>query len=230
MTGRSTREQGTAHRAGSELNDEQWWAVVVGDGPIIIVAGPGSGKTRVLTHRIEHLVERRRQRPDTIVAITFTNRAAREMTNRVEDLLGAKGRAVRTSTFHRFCGTLIRSQPAAASLQAGFSIYDRDDQIMMAKRVADLTGLRAMDATHWDLINAISYAKAHLMGPADFEEHLMDYRGANAHTMELMGEPYAVYEEQMRVCNAIDLDDMIVRAVRMLERSQPLLNRRSRTR
>ena len=135
----------------------------------------------------------------------------------------AQGRAVRAGTFHRFCGRLLRNSPETAGLPGGFTIYDRDDQKMMARRVADLTGLRDRGSGEGALIRAISWAKANLIGPESFDRSLLDYRGSDADQMALMAEPYELYEEQMRLCGAIDLDDMIVKTVRMLERSESLL-------
>ena len=188
------------------LNEAQQAAVEAGDGPLIIVAGPGSGKTRVLTHRIARLIRERAQRPESIVAITFTNRAAREMAERLTARLGSPGTAVRAGTFHRFCGRLLRNNPEAAGLPAAFTIYDRDDQKTVARRVADLTGLRDQNSGDGALMRAISWAKANLIAPADYERSVQGYRGSDYDQMALMAEPYQLYEEQMRLCGAIDLE------------------------
>ena len=187
------------------------------------MAGPGSGKTRVLTQRIGRLIRQQGERPDSIVAITFTNRAAREMTGRLEELLGAEGRAVRAGTFHRFCGALLRNNAEAAGLKQGFSIYDREDQKIVARRVADITGLREQGSGDMGLLKAISYAKANLVRPDGLDRAIEDYTGEDADEMQLMAEPYALYEEQLHLCGAIDLDDMIVKTVQMLEASGSLL-------
>ena len=199
------------------LNPQQLEAVLADQGPVIIVAGPGSGKTRVLTHRIRHLVETRGVRGDQILAITFTNRAAGEMSTRTTEMLGGSGRGVRTGTFHRLCGNLLRTYPGAAGLKDEFTVYDRDDQEQMVKRAAEIAQIRQAGLQPRDLLDTISFAKAHVLDAEGLAKRLKTYRGAKRDTIIELVDAYAVYEPQMNLCGAIDLDDMIAKTVVMLE-------------
>jgi len=118
-----------------ELNPEQRRAVEATEGAVLIVAGAGSGKTRVLTHRIAHLVRDHGVAPFQILAITFTNRAAREMVERVDGLLGRRSRAMWVMTFHAACGRILRAEAARLGFRPGFTIYDQADQIRVVKDV-----------------------------------------------------------------------------------------------
>ena len=219
----------TTATAGHGLNAEQTRAVYAPDGPLIIIAGPGSGKTRVVTHRIAHLIRDREMPPHRIVAITFTNRAAREMQERLTGMLGDPGRDVRASTFHRFCGRLLREYHELAGVQRDYSIYDRDDQVSVLNyimpRLATTPEERSTHATS-EALKAIGYAKANLLTPDDLQRDLKSgrYRGPRHYRSEFLSEAYREYEARMRANNAIDLDDMILRTVQILDENPHVRN------
>ncbi len=205
----------------SGLNPDQMEAVTAPDGPMLIVAGPGSGKTRVLTHRIAHLITNRDVRPHHIIAMTFTNRAAGEMQDRISRMIPGRTTGVMAGTFHRFCGNLLRNRATLADRRPDFTIYDRDDQRVVAQRALELTGIPRETGQRDDLIWAMGYAKANLLDPEQLELHLHEglYHGDRTEIMWAMCEPYEAYERMMHAYNAIDFDDMIWKTVQLLEDS-----------
>ena len=201
-----------------DLNPEQLEAVLAPDRPILIVAGPGSGKTRVLAHRIAHLITERDVRPQHVVAMTFTNRAAAELQERISQMAPGSSRGVTAGTFHRYCGQLLHNRTALAGRKPDFTIYDRDDQKIVAQRALEITRIPRDRASPEDLLWTIGYAKAHLLDPKDLERHVeQEYAGEYAGLMLELIDAYQAYEDQMISYNAIDFDDMIGKAVDLLE-------------
>ena len=193
------------------LNRPQNEAVTADDGPVLVVAGAGSGKTRVLTTRIAWLLDENRCGPGEILAFTFTNKAAREMRERVVGLTGA-GRAPHwVGTFHATGLKILRRDGAAAGLDPSFSIYDVDDQTRLIKKVAGDLNVDLKQIAPAQVRSAISRWKNEDVAPEKAAERAGDFRD------EKIAELYAAYERGLRECNACDFDDLILRTVHLLE-------------
>jgi DNA helicase-2/ATP-dependent DNA helicase PcrA len=199
------------------LNSSQWEAVNCLHGPLLVLAGPGSGKTRVIARRIVRLIEEG-VAPGQILAITFTNKAAGEMASRVESLL--PGRNVWVSTFHRLCARLLRRDAAAVGLAPNFTILDTADQAQLIKGI--LTDLNA-DAKHFKpgrILHRISQAKYHLQSPEMFAAAAQERRGDQLD--RLVSRIYAVYEEMLLKANAVDFDDLLMHVCRLLMENEEI--------
>lgn len=193
------------------LNPPQREAVEYGDGPMLVIAGAGSGKTRVLTHRIVHLLGTRRARPGEILAITFTNRAATEMRDRVEELIGARARNMWVTTFHSACGRMLRGDAERLGYARAFTIYDEADSIRMIKRVMEELDVDPKRFPARAIKNAISGAKNELIDPDGYRQ-----RGGS-YFEDTVAKVYVLYEQRMLESNAMDFDDLLVRMVNVLE-------------
>ena len=193
------------------LNPEQKAAVEYGDGPLLVVAGAGSGKTRVLTHRIAYLLDTGRARPGEILAITFTNRAADEMRDRVAELLGGAAIGMWVSTFHSSCARMLRVDAALLGYTRSFTIYDEGDSVRMVKRVMEELSLDPKELPPKTVKRRISSAKNDLVEPDAF------LSSARSPFEEQIGEVYERYERRMAESNAMDFDDLLVKTVRLLE-------------
>ena len=195
----------------TDLNDPQLAAVTHGDGPLLVLAGAGSGKTRVLVRRIAWLLAEREVPAHGILAFTFTNKAAREMRDRIVHLVGAPtARALWVGTFHATCARLLRQEAAAAGLPPAFTIYDRDDQLAVLKRAladADVSD----DAKPAAILSRISGAKNAFVDPEGM------LRAAVGDLDRRVARIYAAYEQGLERAGAVDFDDLIVRAARLLE-------------
>jgi ATP-dependent DNA helicase UvrD/PcrA len=206
------------------LNEPQREAVRHGEGPLLVLAGAGSGKTRVLTHRIAYLLATGAARPGEILAITFTNKAAAEMRERVERLVGRSARAMWVTTFHSACARMLRVDAERLGYSRGFTIYDEADSLRMLKRC--LEELRA-DPKRYpprSIRSQISGAKNRLVDPAAFAE------AAQGNPLqEVAAEAYALYEKRMLAANAMDFDDLLVRTVNALELLEEVRDRWRRT-
>ena len=200
------------------LNPAQRQAVEAGEGPILVLAGPGSGKTRVLTHRIAYLVGRLHVPPYRIMAVTFTNKAAREMKARLEGLIGSANLGDLTiGTFHSVCAWILRREALAAGLDPHFLIYDQDDQERLVKQA--LAGLNFDDKQYQPsaMLGAISNAKNDLQGPDDLRP--ADYR------QEVTRRVYARYQELLEAAHALDFDDLLLRVVALFRDSPETLRK-----
>ena len=205
------------------LNAPQREAVSHTEGPLLILAGAGSGKTRVITHRIAHIITSRHVPPSAILAVTFTNKAAGEMRDRVAVLL--EGRHLDSwptvSTFHSFCVRLLRRDgDSLARIRPGFtrhfSIYDDDDQLLIIKAAYRNLGLDEKDFVQYRVaLSRISHAKNLKQTPQDF------YRAATTKEQECLAALFEAYERALHTANALDFDDLLVEAVRLLEHDQP---------
>ncbi len=192
------------------LNPQQKQAVTAGPGPVLVLAGPGSGKTRVLTHRIAWLIAAEGVRPYQILAVTFTNKAAREMESRLQQVLGSEAtHGMALGTFHAICARLLRRQAEYLPLESNFVILDADDQERLVKNVVRDLNLDEKRYRPASLHASISRAKNELIGPDDYP--VSTYRD------EIVRRVYAEYQRRLIASNAADFDDLLLYMVRLLE-------------
>jgi DNA helicase-2/ATP-dependent DNA helicase PcrA len=196
----------------SGLNSRQRDAVVHEGGPLVVFAGAGSGKTRVITYRVAHLITEHDVRPWRILAVTFTNKAAGEMRERLLSLLGEDGAAVRVGTFHATCARLLRRFGELVGISKDFTIYDDQDQQALIKRVLRDLGLDEKRYQPKAMAGRINRAKQEVQGPEDVDT-------ADAWS-EVFRRVYTAYEERLRMANALDFGDLIYKTVRALESSE----------
>ena len=196
-----------------DLNPAQRRAVTHSGSPLLIIAGAGSGKTRVLTRRIAHLIATRRARPGEILAITFTNKAAAEMRERVAALIGPVGGRMWVSTFHSACVRILRREHEAAGLRSTFSIYDAADSTRLVTLVVRELGIDSKRFTPKAFAHRISDLKNELVTPEDFAECAVTSNPFERHLVEV----YRAYQARLGAANALDFDDLIMRAVRLLQ-------------
>lgn len=196
-----------------DLNPAQGRAVIHSGSPLLIIAGAGSGKTRVLTRRIAHLIATRRARPGEILAITFTNKAAAEMRERVAALIGPVGERMWVSTFHSACVRILRREHEAAGLRSTFSIYDAADSTRLVTLVVRELGIDSKRFTPKAFAHRISDLKNELVTPEDFAERAVTSNPFERH----LAEVYRAYQARLGAANALDFDDLIMRAVRLLQ-------------
>jgi DNA helicase II / ATP-dependent DNA helicase PcrA len=193
------------------LNEPQREAVTHGEGPLLILAGAGSGKTRVLTHRIAYLIYTDQAQPNEILAITFTNKAAKEMSGRVGQLLGRGTRGMWLMTFHAACARILRSEAERLGYTRQFTIYDQADARRLTKRCADAVGVDPKRYTPAALHNQISAAKNRLRAASDLRE------AVGSPFEEMLADVYDLYERDLHRANAMDFDDLLFRTVNLLE-------------
>jgi DNA helicase II / ATP-dependent DNA helicase PcrA len=190
------------------LNPRQLEAVTQGDGPVLVFAGAGSGKTRVLTRRIAYLIKVRHRPPWSILAVTFTNKAAGEMRERVLDMTGKDGKDVTLGTFHAVCLRILRIHRRRAG-KPEFSIFDADDQKNLMKQALQLAQIRDPRMTPGVTLSHVSKLKNELIRPEAFEPH--------TYTDELVGRVYPVYQSLLRQNSAYDFDDLLAETVETLQ-------------
>jgi ATP-dependent DNA helicase UvrD/PcrA len=193
------------------LNEPQREAVTHGEGPLLILAGAGSGKTRVLTHRVAFLIYTDQAQAGEILAITFTNKAAKEMRERVERLLGHSTRAMWLMTFHAACARILRADAERLGYTRQFTIYDQADARRLTKRCMDAVGVDPKRYTPAAIHNQISSAKNRLQDAAAYGQ------AAGSPFEEMVGEVYQLYERDLHRMNAMDFDDLLFRTVNLLE-------------
>ena len=190
------------------LNDKQKEAVFHTEGPLLILAGAGSGKTRVLTHRIAYLIEEKGVNPWNILAITFTNKAAAEMRERVDNLVGFGSESIWVSTFHSMCVRILRRHIALLGYDTNFTIYDTDDQKTLMRDVCKLLQIDTKIYKERMLIGTISHAKNEMLTPEEFRLQA----GGDFHQKKI-ADVYEEYEKQLRANNALDFDDLLLKTV-----------------
>jgi DNA helicase II / ATP-dependent DNA helicase PcrA len=200
-----------AERLLAGLNEPQRQAVRHGEGPLLVLAGAGSGKTRVLTHRIAYLLATEQARPGEILAITFTNKAASEMRERVGELIGRSVRAMWVTTFHSACARMLRADAERLGYSRGFTIYDESDSLRMLKRCMTELGIDPKRYPPRAIRAQISGAKNKLIDSATYAE------AQGSVFEETAAEAYALYEKRMLAANAMDFDDLLVRTVNAME-------------
>jgi DNA helicase II / ATP-dependent DNA helicase PcrA len=212
-----------AERLLAGLNDPQREAVRHGEGPLLVLAGAGSGKTRVLTHRIAYLLATGAARPGEILAITFTNKAASEMRERVEQLVGRSARAMWVTTFHSACARMLRADAERLGYSRGFTIYDESDSLRMMKRCMAELGIDPKRYPPRAIRAQISGAKNELVDAGAFAQ------AQGSVFEETAAAVYELYEKRMLEANAMDFDDLLVRTVNVLEVSEEARERWRRT-
>ena len=200
-----------------ELNPAQRDAVTTTEGPLLVLAGAGSGKTRVLTYRIAHLVRDRGVSPAAVLAITFTNKAAGEMRERLETLIGAAARPMWVMTFHAFCVRILRADGARLGFTRSFTIYDDDDTRRLLASVAAELDLDPKRYPPKAIANRISAAKNELIGPEEYESR------ATLPPEKVTARAYHVYQQRIAAANAMDFDDLLVNADRLLREHPEVL-------
>jgi DNA helicase II / ATP-dependent DNA helicase PcrA len=193
------------------LNEPQREAVTHGEGPLLILAGAGSGKTRVLTHRVAFLIYTDQAQASEILAITFTNKAAKEMRERVERLLGHGTRGMWLMTFHAACARILRADAERLGYTRQFTIYDQADARRLTKRCMDAVGVDPKRHTPAAIHNQISSAKNKLLDAAAYGQ------AVGSAFEEMVGEVYTLYERDLHRMNAMDFDDLLFRTVNLLE-------------
>ncbi|TAK60128.1 MAG: hypothetical protein EPO22_09540, partial [Dehalococcoidia bacterium] len=193
-----------------DLNPPQRAAVETVEGPLLILAGPGSGKTRVIAHRIAYLVDVAEVTPWRILAVTFTNKAAREMRSRVEAHLDDRARELVLGTFHSICARLLRVEAERIGLSRSFNIFDDADQMTLMKRVVTELGIDTKRFKERALLSAISRAKSELRTAEECARSTSDY------FQELVARCYERYDELLAENSALDFDDLIMKTVEML--------------
>jgi DNA helicase-2/ATP-dependent DNA helicase PcrA len=212
-----------AERLLAGLNGPQREAVEHGEGPLLVLAGAGSGKTRVLTHRIAYLLATGAARPGEILAITFTNKAAAEMRDRVGQLVGRSVRAMWVTTFHSACARMLRVDAERLGYAKNFTIYDQADSLRMLKRCLTELGVDPKRFPPRAVQAKISGAKNQLIDSDAYNE------SAYAEFEEIVAEAFPLYEKRMREANAMDFDDLLVRTVNVLELFEDARERWQRT-
>jgi DNA helicase II / ATP-dependent DNA helicase PcrA len=206
-------EPGADHveRLLADLNPAQREAVTHGEGALLVLAGAGSGKTRVLTHRVAWLLATGQARPSEILAITFTNKAADEMRERVSELVGGVSRVMWVMTFHSACARILRSEAPRLGYKRAFTIYDEADSLRMIKRCMTELELDPKRSAPRAVKAAISAAKNQLVDATDYAE------AATSFFEESVADAYTLYERRMLEASAMDFDDLLVRTVNLLE-------------
>ncbi len=200
------------------LNTQQKEAVFHTEGPLLILAGAGSGKTRVVTHRIAYLIEEMGVRPWNILAITFTNKAAAEMRSRVEDIAGFGSDQIWVSTFHSMCVRILRRHSDRLGFDTSFTIYDTDDQKTLMKDICKRLQIDTKQYKERTLLGAISKAKDELISPEEYALNVMgDYK------YQKIAEVYKEYQAALKKNNAMDFDDLIVKTVELFKNCPEIL-------
>ena len=194
------------------LNDAQREAVLQSEGPLLVVAGAGSGKTRVLTHRVAHLLAACGVKPNEILAITFTNKAAGEMRTRLEGLLGGVTRAIWILTFHAACGRILRREAERLGYRSNFTIYDQADQVRLTKACLEELERDPKRFVPRGIHAQISNAKNQLVGPDEYMARVSSFYD------QTVAEVYQLYQRRLHGSNAVDFDDLLMLTVEILER------------
>ena len=203
----------------ADLNPAQREAVLATEGPVLVVAGAGSGKTRVLTHRIAHLVSACGVKPQEILAITFTNKAAGEMRERLEGILGDVAPRMWVMTFHAACGRILRREAPRLGYGSNFTIYDQADQVRLAKQCLEELERDPKRFVPRGIHAQISMAKNQLIGPEEYKARVASFYD------QTVADAYALYQRRLHSSNAVDFDDLLMLTVEVLERFPEALTR-----
>jgi DNA helicase-2/ATP-dependent DNA helicase PcrA len=203
----------------SALNPEQKKAVEAISGPVLIIAGPGSGKTRVITHRIAYLVKVCGVSPHRIMAVTFTNKAAKEMVTRLNTLVSASVKDLTIGTFHAICVRILRQDGAAIGVEKDFVIYDYDDQISLIKKCFESLKLDPKQYSASTILSHISNAKSQLLTPDMYIQH------GGSYFEEVVGRVYEKYQQMLEKSNALDFDDLLMKTVKLFNKHPEILEK-----
>jgi DNA helicase-2/ATP-dependent DNA helicase PcrA len=196
----------------ADLNPAQREAVLTTEGPLLVIAGAGSGKTRVLTHRVAHLLATQGVKPNEILAITFTNKAAGEMKERVERTVGPIARAIWIMTFHAACGRILRREAERLGYRSSFTIYDQADQVRLVKACLEELERDPKRFVPRGIHAQISNAKNQLIGPSDYASRVASFYD------QTVADVYELYQRRLFASNAVDFDDMLMLTVDVLQR------------
>ena len=196
----------------ADLNPAQREAVLATEGPLLVIAGAGSGKTRMLTYRVAHLIHAVGAKPNEILAITFTNKAAGEMKERLEHLLGTNARGLWVLTFHAACGRILRREAKRLGYRSNFTIYDQADQVRLVKQCLEELERDPKRFTPRGIHSQISNAKNQLVGPDEYGNRVQSFYD------QTVSDAYALYQRRLFASNAVDFDDMLMLTVDVLER------------
>ncbi len=191
------------------LNKEQKNAVEYIDGPLMIVAGAGSGKTKVLTYKVAYLIENGYE-PDSILALTFTNKAAREMKERIIELVGAKANSIWMGTFHSIFARILRIEAANINFKSNFSIYDTEDSLSVVSNILSEFNIDIEGVTSNSIRHRISFLKNHMIMPDDFKKHHI-----NSFVDEKISEVYKEYQKRLVENNSMDFDDLLLHPIKL---------------
>ncbi|MDO4563142.1 MAG: UvrD-helicase domain-containing protein [Clostridia bacterium] len=202
----------------STLNERQRAAVTHTEGPLLVLAGAGSGKTRVLTYRIAYLIENNFAAPWNVLAITFTNKAAAEMARRVEELIGAAANDMWVKTFHSACVRILRREIEHIGYKNGFNIIDADDQKKTLKECLSELNISDRELPVKSVMSAISSAKDSLLDPEAYAQSI-----AGEYRMEVIAKIYALYQKKLKTANCLDFDDLITMTVRLFREHPDVL-------
>jgi DNA helicase-2/ATP-dependent DNA helicase PcrA len=196
----------------ADLNPAQREAVLTTEGPLLVIAGAGSGKTRVLTHRVAHLLATQGVKPNEILAITFTNKAAGEMKERVERAVGPVARAIWIMTFHAACGRILRREAERLGYRSSFTIYDQADQVRLVKACLEELDRDPKRFVPRGIHAQISNAKNQLVGPDEYASRVASFYD------QTVADTYALYQRRLFGSNAVDFDDLLMLTVDVLQR------------
>ncbi|MEI8105684.1 MAG: UvrD-helicase domain-containing protein [Actinomycetes bacterium] len=196
----------------ADLNEAQREAVVTTDGPLLVIAGAGSGKTRVLTYRVAHLLAAAGAQPNEILAITFTNKAAAEMRERIEEAVGPRARAIWILTFHAACGRILRREAERLGYRSSFTIYDQADQVRLVKQCLEELDRDPKRFVPRAIHTQISNAKNQLIGPDEYAQRVASFYD------QTVADVYGLYQRKLFNLNAMDFDDLLMLAVDVLQR------------
>jgi DNA helicase-2/ATP-dependent DNA helicase PcrA len=196
----------------ADLNPTQREAVLTTEGPLLVIAGAGSGKTRVLTYRVAHLINAVGAKPNEILAITFTNKAAGEMKERLQRLLGRTGQGLWILTFHAACGRILRREAQRLGYRSNFTIYDQADQVRLVKQCLEELERDPKRFTPRGIHNQISHAKNRLISPDEYANQVQSFYD------QTVADVYQLYQRRMFASNAVDFDDLLMLTVDVLDR------------
>ncbi|SDJ14831.1 DNA helicase PcrA [Paenibacillus naphthalenovorans] len=205
-------------KAIEKLNPQQRQAVETVDGPLLIMAGAGSGKTRVLTHRIAYLIATRKAAPWSILAITFTNKAAREMQERVSALVGPQGQDIWVSTFHSMCVRILRKDISRIGFTSNFTILDSGDQLSVIKNCMKELNIDSKKFEPKAVQAVIGNAKNELITPEKFEQRIGDYFDG------IVAKVYTLYQKKLKSNNSLDFDDLIIKTIELFQQMPEVLD------
>ncbi len=200
------------------MNDMQMQAICRTEGPVLVLAGAGSGKTRVLTHRAAYLIEEKGVNPYHIMAITFTNKAAGEMRERIDDIVGFGSESIWVSTFHSACVRILRRHINRIGFDTNFTIYDADDQKQLMKDICKRLEIDTKLYKERFFLNAISHAKDELLSPSEYIKHMDDN-----FVRQKTAQVYTEYQQMLQKNNALDFDDLIMKTVELFRNDKEVL-------
>src|SRR5256884_3324096 len=196
----------------ADLNPAQREAVLTTEGPLLVIAGAGSGKTRVLTYRVAHLINAVGAKPNEILAITFTNKAAGEMRERLQRLLGRSGQGLWILTFHAACGRILRREAQRLGYRSNFTIYDQADQLRLVRACLEELERDPKRFVPRGIHAQISNAKNALIGPDEYAARVASFYD------QTVADVYALYQRKLFTSNAVDFDDLLMLTVDVLQR------------